>query len=43
MYEKKGLTKYIHIFNKIQNKKKQFEKLINERNDEIRQLCYSPA
>ena len=42
MYEKKGLTKYIEIFNKIQNKRAKFEEQIND-SGELRHLCYSPA
>lgn len=42
LFEKKGLLKYINIFKKAQNRKKEFENKVNE-SGQIRQICYSPT
>lgn len=42
LFEKKGLLKYINIFKKAQNRKKEFENRVNE-SGQIRQICYSPT
>ena len=42
LYQKKGLVKYINIFKEMQNKKKDFEKTINE-SGQIKPICFSPT